>query len=289
MAQVSSCRGSVLYLTVAMTGLMVAALLLAFGIYFLFFSQKRLEDKSESTALQAAQYINERDYSGKLNNLQRASRELVFSARSMLDQTGDEDFAEFNGLAAQIMAESRQGSVLLDAERNKYNALTLTRLKSLVDQNTQIQSIELGSFSRENRAEDSNVQLNTGEAQLADYDQARGYLNKGKLLTLYRAGVDLRLPEPDSDLRFVLAALQAPIKNTVAPLRLVDGAQKFSKQIAIVPNMAKLPPGYTGVEAVRLTMKSTVKQKALEGLGQGQATISSTSAARAAGALPEFK
>ena len=277
-----------LYLTVAMTGLMVTILLMAFGVYFLFFSQKRLEDKAESEALQAAQYINERNYSGKLNNLQRASRELVFSARGMLDQTGDEDFSELNGLAAQVMAESRAGAALLAEERTKYNALTVSKIKNLITRDSQIQTIELGSLDP-GKADLSNVELNGTEEQLAAYDQARNYLIKGKLVTLYRAGLDLRLPEPDSDLNFVLAALAAPIKNTVAPLRLANDSQKFVTQATVTANQAGLPRGYSGACAVRLKTKSTVRQKALENLGQGQTTISVTTAACASGAMPEYK
>src|SRR5208337_2268534 len=92
-------RGNMLLLCIAMFAIIIVVVSMAFGVNFLFSSQKSLLSRSEQFALKAAQQLNVNDHAGKLNNLQARSRELVFTARQFSQITESEDFSEIAPLA----------------------------------------------------------------------------------------------------------------------------------------------------------------------------------------------
>ena len=115
----------------------------------------------------------------------------------------------------------------------------------------------------------------------------KSLLKRGKLLELYCSEVNLKLPEPDNDLSFVLSTLPPPVKGTIAPLRLT-GAEKFKAALSLrrggVDCLEHLK---SSAAAAQIVMHTTVKQSILP-IGFNQdCTTSSTSTASANGAAAE--
>jgi hypothetical protein len=290
-------QGNMLLLCIAMFGIIIIVVSLAFGVYFLFSSQKTLQHRCESFALKAAQQLNINDYAGKLNNLQARSRELVFAARQMSQTTEGEELGEFAPLAAQVLNQSRDGARLVDSQRQMFVGLSIAGLRTLANKeilpqeagkqvanmstfHPQIVQLTVGKLA--NLA--SNVEANEGQPELFEYDLQKGYIQRGKQLNLYRGAVNLKLPGEDGDLDFVLAPLPAPVKGTLAPLRLTAGTAFKSTLILRkdgedTTSTCKLSPS-----AVQVTMTMRAKENILTEL---QSTTKTTSTACTNGAAPE--
>jgi hypothetical protein len=288
-----------LLLCVAMFAIIIIVVTLAFGVNFLFSSQTSLLSLSEGLALKAAQQLNVSDYTGRLNNLQARSRELVVTAREMNQMTEDEDFSEFAPLAAQVMNQSREGARLVASERQKFAALTIANLrmmakkefaagttgKQLANMSTdapQIAELTVGNLA--NLA--ANAEPNSGLPELFEYDMQKGYIQRGKILNLYRGAINLKLPAPDNDLDFELAPLPAPVKGTLAPLRLTAGASFKSTLSLCKDGEDTIGTCTLSPSAVQVTITSKVKENILTEM-QSTAKVTSTACTNGAGPEPK--
>jgi len=292
-----------LLLCFALFGVMIVIAGVGFGVYFVFFSQKLLQTKCEDFTLKAAQQLNLNDTGGKLNNLQARSRELVYASRELSNETDNEDYRQFAPLAAQVMNQSREGAILVESERKKYIAVTLKKLRTMAKEASaagdgnlalanmsaremQIIDFKVGNMTEANKKCTSNVEVLEGPPELFQWDLEKQYIQRGKGVNLYRAAVNLKLPAPDNDLDFELAPLAAPVKGTLAPLRLTTG-NNFQSTLALrsegkdLPGTCKLCPS-----AVQVSMTASVKENAA---GNLQATTKATDTACTNGASPELK
>ena len=156
--------------------MVTVGLSLVFGVYFIFFAHKKLQVQNENLALQAAQILNYHDCSGKLNNLQRASRELVFAARQMSDCCQGEEYSDLAPLADQIAAESRAGATAVNDCRSSYTSSCEKQLRALLKANPDIVDCKLGQLNNT-----SNVESQPGCSELYLYDIQQKFVKKGKV------------------------------------------------------------------------------------------------------------
>lgn len=293
-----SVSGSMLFMSVAVLFVILILSGIGFGIYFVFFSHKLVQNWAEDFALESARRLNINDHSGKMNNLMGHSRELVFISRDLYKKAcADEDLNDMTPLAMHLLQRSRDGARLVSEERDKYVRTTISDLRCLLDDyNKQIhQGVVLTNMSAcDPRISDlevgtiygiaSNVEASKGVPELMAQDQKLGYVKSGKELDLYLAAVNLKLPGEDADLRFELSPLIAPVRGTPAPMRLSRG-DSFRRVVSIraagedKPDQFGLPPC-----AVQVGMSIKVKESVLGELESRTKTIKH---ACAGGAWPE--
>ncbi len=229
-------RGSMLFLCIAVLMVMLAVVGIAFCFYLVFFSHKHLQNWSEDLALECARQLNENDHGGKINNLVGHSRELVFSSRELYYKTNNDEFRTLQGLASQVLEQSRSGARLVSDERNRYVDVSMQNLRKTIKEaearrksgllltnfsasGAQVVDFKVGDLDQVA----SNVETSSGVTNLLFHDRQQNYIKTGKQIDLYKANVNLKLPGEDSDLDFELASLPAPVKGTAAPLRLTRG------------------------------------------------------------------
>ncbi len=130
----------------------------------------------------------------------------------------------------------------------------------------------------------SNVEVNEGLPELFDFDVQKGYVQHGKVLNLYRGAVSLKLPDQDDDLDFTLAPLPAPVKGTLAPLRITSAAS-FKNTLSLRENgQDSIGTCKWSPSAVQVTMTMKVKENIL---AEMQSTAKVTNTACTNGASPE--
>lgn len=265
-------RGSMLFLCIAVLAVMLIIVGVAFCVYLVFFCHKQLQNQSEDLALECARQLNENDHAGKLNNLIGHSRELVFTSREQYYKSNIEEFRGLQGLAAQVMDQSRSGAQLICDERSRYVDASLGKLRKVVTDadmrrhgglcltnfasgGAQVVDLEVGDLEQV----ESNVEVSS-VAGLSAYDQQQNYIKFGKQVDLYKSRVNLKLPGADSDLDFELASLPAPVKGTAAPLRLALG--RGFKHSLVLRRAGEDKTGKCTVvpSAVQVVMTMNVKQ-----------------------------
>ncbi len=290
-------RGSMLFLCIVVLMVMLIVVGIAFSFYLLFFSHKHLQNRSEDLALECARHLNENDHGGKINNLLGHSRELVFTSRELYYKTNNDDFRGLQGLAAQVLEQSRSGARLVCEERKRYVDVSMQRLrKSVKDAETrskrgllltkfsacgaQVVDLKVGDLDQVA----SNVEPSSGVSNLLFYDRQQNYIKTGKQVDLYKANVNLKLPGEDSDLNFELASLPAPVKGTAAPIRLTRG--KGFKHSMILRSAGEDKSGNCTVipSVVQVVMTMDVKQNVV---GQLESKTSTVNTACANGAWME--
>jgi len=223
-----------LLMTIATLLLLLIVVGAAFSAYFLFTSHKSLQNSGDHLALNAAQQLNINDYAGRINNMIGHSRELVYTSREMYSKVeNNKNFSGLEPLAAQVLNQSRSGATLVAQERDRLVKSTIAQLRQMVNNRSE-HGLYLINLAADNRRVDSlslgymdkvqsNVEPSKGVTELFEYDLSKHFLQQGKDFDLYRANVNLQLPEPDGDLKFELSSLPAPVENTTAPMRLTLG------------------------------------------------------------------
>lgn len=265
-------RGSMLFLCIAVLAVMLVIVAVAFSFYLVFFSHKQLQNQSEDLALECARQLNENDHAGKLNNLIGHSREMVFTSRELYYKTNCADFRGLQGLAAQVLEQSRGGARLVSDERNRYVDSSLKKLRKVVmDSDTHkrgglcltnfasggahVVELKVGDLPEV----ESNVEVSS-VAGLCAFDQQQNYIKIGKQKDLYKSKLNLKLPGEDSDLDFELASLPAPVKGKAAPLRLALG-RGFKHSLVLRSEGADKSGKCTVIpSAVQVVMTMNVKQ-----------------------------
>lgn len=284
-------RGSMLFLCIAVLMVMLMVVGIAFSFYLVFFSHKHLQNWSEDLALECARQLNENDHGGKINNLVGHSRELVFSSRELYYKTNNDDFRALQGLAAQVLEQSRSGARLVSAERNRYVDVSMQSLRKTIKEaetrnnrglfltnfsasGAQVVDFKVGNLDQVA----SNVETSSGVTNLLFHDRHQNYIKTGKQVDLYKANVNLKLPGEDSDLDFELASLPAPVKGTAAPLRLTRG-QGF-KHSLILRSAGSDQSGKCTVipSAVQVVMTMKMKQNVVGKLESQTRTVNTACA-----------
>lgn len=266
-------RGSMLFLCIAVLAVMLVVVGVVFSFYLVFFSHQHLQSRSEDLALECARQLNENDHGGKLNNLIGHSRELVFTSRELYRRTSNDEFRGLQGLASQVLEQSRSGAVLLSEERDRYVDVSMQKLRKIVKraEDKRQDSLFLSKFSSSSgevvdlRVGDvgqpvSNVEASSGVYSLNAYDHQQNFVKPGKQADLLVSNVNLKLPGEDSDLDFQLASLTAPVRGATAPLRLTRG--KGFRYSLVLRDAGQEKNGNCSVipSAVQVTMAMSVRQ-----------------------------
>lgn len=290
-------RGNMLLLCLGVFAVIILVVAIAYGVNFLFMSQSTLVSRCESLTLRAAQELNAGDCAGRLNNLQSRSRELVYTSRQMQQMTEEEDFSDLAPLANQVMAQARDGALLVAAERQKFAGQSIANLRKLVREEVSAEESikQLANMSTSDPKivdmqvgylgnATSNCEPNSAFPYLYEEDMQKGYIQRGKQLNLYRANLNLKLPGPDADLEFVLAPLPPPVKGTIAPLRLASGSHFTGTFVLRKDGADSLGTCKLSPSAVRVTMTEKVRENILTDM---QSTTRAETTACANGATPE--
>lgn len=289
--------GSMLLLCIATLGLIIAAAGLSFGVYFLFFSHKLLQNWTEDLSMQSAQLLNKNNHAGKLNSLIARSRENVFCSRALYRRVCDEqDMQELEPLAAQVMSQSRQGATLVIDDRKSFCEQTVADLRALLKDTERFKSVDLSSLQAVQPAitdveigsldaEPSSVDASSCVKELCAYDESQNFVLRGREQSFYKAGINLQLPDEDRDLSFVLSPLPPAVKGVSAPLRMV-ARKSFKKLLTLrCDGVDTYDGGITGASAVRVNMTLMVKENAF---GNFASQTSASCTACTGGASPEL-
>lgn len=226
--------GSMLVVCIGTGLLIVIAGLLFIAVQYLFLKRNSLQYLADNVAMNAARVLNERDNTGRINNLVSESRELVFEARQTFNES-DATFKFFEPLSKQFLDEAKDGARLVQKERNKliqyqlgeirrqlraFNKNESSPLSILLVKSYQprISQFEIGYLTNQN----ANVSSRDGNSELIEFDKGKGFVDEHS--HLYRPNRLLNMPgEEDNDLKFVLSPLPSPVRDTTAPARLMLG------------------------------------------------------------------
>jgi hypothetical protein len=224
--------GSVLLLIIACVAVIVAVLLAYCAFSGIFFNRGVIQNKTESLALETALKLNEQDNAGRVNLLTAHSRELVYDSRQLRNKVTAQ-MPELTSLADSLLSESREGSKVMEKERELLGGHIVTELSNVSKKfsknehtgaggipfiggnisNPGVLNLEVGDIE----GMPSNVEVSVANQSLAQYDAQMGYVKS--LNDLYPAHINLKLPNEDADLNFELSAL--PSRQNTTGTRLV--------------------------------------------------------------------
>lgn len=290
-------KGNMLIVCIWLLVAFLAAGGFALLVYFLFFSHKTLESWSEEFAMDSAKQLNSNDNAGKMNNLIAHSRELVFTSRQTYLKI-QQRHRYLEPVALKLLDESRDKAGLVENERELLVGSTISTLRRMVKEinlqanrgiflpgasasNLQITDLQVGFI----QGLETNVEASKGVPELYKNDLAQKYIKQGKIMDLYCARVNLKLPNPDDDLNFELSPLRAPVRNTVSPARLIL-ASSFRNTRWLLKNGQKT----TGTCRLNPAAIKVIMSMKVQGGPNKQlySYTSTTSTACTNGALPEL-
>jgi hypothetical protein len=224
--------GATVFLVSLIIGAIVLVVLCGICFNYLLLIRARAQYQADAMALALASKINATDRIGEFNELQQASRELIFVARQDANQSCDVRVPGLAGLCAQLADNARCGHALIESERqNEISLIKKETQDAVVAYNRdrgktssfaffglqvfepEILSVDLGGIAKVN----SNVRTLEAVRELAMHDKQQAYLDKaGKF---YLSNINARLPAPDKDLDFKSSSLPPFIGKTDAPAR----------------------------------------------------------------------
>lgn len=232
-------NGATVFLVSLIIGAIVFVAICGIAFNYMLLIRARAQFAADAMALSLASKINATDRIGEFNEMQQASRELIFVARQHSNKCADLNLPGFSGLCAQLTDSARSGHALIEDERqnqiavikkeaeaaivaynNARNKSSILSLFGMQVFEPEILSVDLGRIARVN----SNVRSSQAIPELAMLDKQEKYLDKtGKF---YISDSNAKLPEPDKDLDFKLSSLPPYIGKTDAPARNTN-AQVF--------------------------------------------------------------
>ncbi len=224
-------------MTAAVGAVLIIACLVGFTFYMLLSEHNKAQSRAERSTLGLAKILNEDDRVGQVNNVIARSRELVFLSRRNQQTALDKKLSNWEPLARFLVEEARAGADLVEGERKNqidiskkavryfsdhYNLHTIDKpifsLPFFHTWDSEISDVYVGSVINEQ----SNV-LNTDiYPDLREFDEKERYFQKGS--NLYLGNINAKLPSPDNDLDFKLAAVHAPVDSTVAQPRILNSS-----------------------------------------------------------------
>jgi hypothetical protein len=265
--RIRSSRGSILTLVVLCLFGLVAIFMIVISMMMLTVTFHSAEHKSDGITLELAQIPNADNRLGDLNDMTVCSRQMIFSSRQNLSRTTENRNKQFQPLAEQMLAESRESSFILGREhRNQienmieavhsyvWNFNNVRRSQSQMDnvilkqQGRKIVEVEVGTVESVQGSAKSDAStmplLNDLDANAKLVDPRSGY---------YLPNKNIVLPY-DDDLKFSIDSLAPAIEGTISPSRLLNQgafkptAQLFDKGIFQPKNLDVVPTAVRVVE-----------------------------------------
>lgn len=225
-------KGSMVFLVSLIIGIILVVGLCGVGFNYLLFMRARAQYAADAMALSLASKINLADRIGELNELEEASRELVFVSRQDCDQSADTGMPDLTGLCDQLLEDARSNHSLVEKERqNQILSIKKEVQQAIIASNQarkksnnlaffglqifepEIEHVDLGRIAKVN----SNVRVREAIPDLTVFDFRQSYFDKRT--KLYACDLNARLPEPDLDLDFNFSSLPAYMGNMDAPAR----------------------------------------------------------------------
>jgi len=248
----SRTHGSMLLVSACGFCLLVMWILL--GIYFsmVLLIRNQLESTADDVALIGACQLNDGNRIGQMNNLVARCRQLVYSSRQN-NELSMNMRNDLHHLTTQILSEDRLAALELDKENFRLRNIAVdeatkamkdafaekwTSCKAILPivlaQNPHLDVIRFGSIA----SVESNASALYGIAELASYDKSiRAFEVAGKL---YRGNINATLPQEDTDLKFYLSSLAAPVNNYIAPARFVSTSNFVPITSTYLPSAASV-------------------------------------------------
>jgi len=232
MKMIGRSKGTTTFLVTLLVATIVLVALCGFAFNYLLAIRSRSLYAADTTALDLATKINIADRVGGVNLLEEASREIVFVSRQNCDRCDDWNMPQLNMVCNQLLENARKGHALIEPERQNQilsickdaqtTASTYNKERSSKSNfsffglscfEPEILRVELGRVF----AVDSSIRDFGAIPDLSDHDRSKGYLNiKSKF---YKSDINVKLPDPDSDLDFYFSSLPAYVGTTTAPPR----------------------------------------------------------------------
>jgi hypothetical protein len=213
-------------------GMLVAVGMAGFTFNNFLYQRAHAQSTADAVAIQFAGSINQGDRVGQLNELECASRELIYVTRQQLRKCQDEEYDFLAPLTQQLLAESRGGQQIVERERRNqihHIGKDIQKVASahnyaaagqaafsipwLQIQDLRITRIDVGYIENI----ESNVKNLDVIDGLAEFDGRQGYFDRAT--NLYRANINAALPDADGDLPFKLSSLPAYVEETCSPAR----------------------------------------------------------------------
>jgi hypothetical protein len=217
-------KGNMIFLVSLVIGIILIVALLGIGFNYLLFMRAQSQYKADSLALSLATSLNMNDRIGEINQLQEASRELIFVSRQHSSEGYQQKNAELSSLCDRLLDDARSGHILVEGERqNQILATTIEIQNSVLEYNRErkkdsifscmglkifapeILRVDIGRIAKVN----SNVRVLDGLPELTAIDRFNLYFDKTS--KLYRSDINAKLPESDSDLDFNFSSLPPAI------------------------------------------------------------------------------
>ncbi len=231
----SNNRGSVLVLTCVGIVFIVMCLLIAYSFSGLYFVHNRLQTSADEIALTGAKKLNDRNRIGQMNSMIARCRQLVYASRDDSNSINKE-FPEIQRFADQLLEESRQSALDLEAERKKmravaedeavqamrakFNSIKQTYAMTLPWMRVRTpRVIGIGLGCMEDT--ESSVEEFDQFEKLKLSDRSKGNTILYNKLNLYKANINQQLIEDDTDLPFFLSSLPPAIESEVSPARTI--------------------------------------------------------------------
>jgi hypothetical protein len=225
-------NGSMTFLIVLTIGLLLIVALCGVGFNQLLLKRSQGQYLADANTLSLATNLNKNDRIGELNEIEEASRELVFLSRQDCDKSSTDETKSMARMCDQLLDEARTGQALVESERknqvaqinaevldavalynrkrNQQNNFAFLGLKTY---DPEILRVDLGAIKGVN----SNVKGLDAIPDLWALDSFKSYVDpKTKL---YKSNIPVKLPYPDTDLEFKFASLPACVGKTIAPAR----------------------------------------------------------------------
>jgi hypothetical protein len=225
-------KGNTILLVSLLIGLMILAALCGICFNYLLFIRAREQYVADAMALSWATKFNIADRIGEINQLQEASRELIYTSRQNCYESADSSLPGFAALCNRALDDARCGHELVERERqNQIETIRKEMQGAIVAYNQEsskagsvsflglktfkpeILRVDLGRIARV----DSNVKALGSIPELEQADQHEVYFDKKT--KFYRCDLNAKLPHPDSDLAFNFSSLPAYVDDTAASSR----------------------------------------------------------------------
>jgi hypothetical protein len=260
-------------LTALAAGLVIIACVVGFCFYLMLAQQKKAAANADEAAMALAKSLNEGDRVGQINNVISGCRELVYISRSVDDRISNlKADSNWQPLAHMMLEEARSANPRVETERKNQIKLLKKQLQFFASQhNLQtmakptfilpfwqsydplINDIYVGAV----KGQQSNVVHPDLYPELSAFDQHEKYFQSAS--NLYTGNIDAKLPPPDNELTFKLAAVHAPVENSVSPPRLINegsfkqSACQFEDNTFLNAPIDQIPTAIKVVEHLSIT------------------------------------
>jgi hypothetical protein len=288
--------GNMMVLVSLSIGLVIAVGVGGFIFNSLLFQRTRAQYKVDALAMSLAGTINKNDRVGRINELEEASRELVFISRQHLEDAERQDLGFIAPLCDELLVEARANQSIVESERRNQIGL-ITReiqdearkfnqaeapagnfsLRWLQTEEPRITRVDVGRISNIQ----SNVRTLDAIPELSAFDRKQGNIEDAS--RLYKANINAKLPGSDSDLDYKLASLPAYVEKTCAPARNAN-PDVFLPSGTIMNNGISTP---SFVDFIPNAVRVYCSMKASVGSERKQTSLDMNSTGITSGALSE--